>query len=338
VPPIKQSVPLTGLKKAAVLMIALGPEIAAEIYRNLSDKEIELITIEIANSGRVTPELIAQVIEEFYHTCMAKQYVAHGGITTARQILERALGPGKSMEILQRLQGVFNTKPFDFLKHLDPTVLCRFVQNEHPQTIALVLSHLHYDQAALVMASLDPEMQSEVSLRIATMKETSPEIIADVERVMEKKFSSILAQETTIAGGVETLAELLDHIDQRTQKALLASMEQQEPLIANEVKKKLITFDDLERLDDHSVQKMLFRVDNKELATALKGANDGVKKQIMKNMSIRAARMLQEDMELMGPVRVSKVEESQQKIISTIRKMEEDGEITISRSPNEKFL
>jgi flagellar motor switch protein FliG len=338
VPPRNRPKKETGLRKAAILMIALGPEVAADIYRSLSDREIEMITIEIANSGAVTPDMIAEVMEEFYHTAMAKQYMAHGGLTTAKDILEKALGPGKAMEVIERLQGVLLGNPFDFLKHIDPGTLCQFVKNEHPQTIALVLSHLNYDQAAIIMQSLEPDMQSEVSLRIATMSETSPEIISEVERVLERKLSNVISQEVTISGGIDALAELINRVDQKTQKSLIEKMELQEPVIAAELKKQLFTFDDIGFIDDRALQRMLNDIDTKDLATALKGANNDVQNQIFRNMSSRAATMLREDMEMLGPIQVKRVEESQQKIISALRKMEENGEITISRSDEETFI
>ncbi|MFH1738881.1 MAG: flagellar motor switch protein FliG, partial [bacterium] len=209
---------ITGRKKAAILMVTLGPEVAADVYRNLGDEEIEQITLEVANLGTVPAEMTAQVIEEFYHTSMAKQYIGHGGIGTAREILEKALGPGKAIEIIERLQGMLQGSPFDFLKKVDPSHLLNFIQSEHPQTIALILAYLEYDQAAAIMSALSPELQTEVALRVATMDQTAPEIISEVERVLERKIATVLSQEFTVAGGIESLAELLNRVDRATEK------------------------------------------------------------------------------------------------------------------------
>ena len=217
----KEKAKLTGRKKAAILMVTLGPDIAADVYRCLTDEEIEQVTLEVANLGNVPQELVNQVIEEFYHTAMAKQYISAGGINTARDILEKALGPGKAMEIIERLQGMLQGTPFDFLKKVDPNHLLNFISSEHPQTVALILAHLDFDQSAVIMSALSPEMQTEVALRIALMEQTSPEIISEVERVLERKIATVLSQEFSVAGGIEALAELLNRVDRATEKSIL---------------------------------------------------------------------------------------------------------------------
>lgn len=334
----KEKAKLTGRKKAAILMVTLGPDVAADIYRNLSDEEIEQITLEVANLGTVPQELTAQVIEEFYHTAMAKQYIGSGGISTAREILEKALGPGRAMEIIERLQGMLQGSPFDFLKKVDPNNLLRFIQNEHPQTIALILAHLEYEQSAVIMSALPPELQTEVALRIATMDQTAPEIISEVERVLERKIATILSQEFTVAGGIEALAELLNRVDRATEKGILETLEEENQELAVEIKKLMFTFDDVILLDDRAIQQVLKEVDMKELAVALKGANEEVKSKIFNNVSSRAADNIREDMEFMGPVRVKQVEEAQQKIVAIIRRLEESGEIIISRGGDEETM
>ncbi|MBI1389411.1 MAG: flagellar motor switch protein FliG [bacterium] len=326
---------MTGRRKAAVLMLSLGPEVAADVYRGLSDHEIEQITLEIANLQGVPPDQKTQVIEEFYHTAMAKQYMSHGGVNTAKQILEKALGPGKAMEILERLQGVIAGRPFDFLKHVGAGELVNFVRNEHPQTIALILAHLSHDQAALILTELPNDIQQEVVLRIAGMENTSPEIISDVERILEKKLSNLLAHDYREAGGVDALAELLNQVEPSASKKILESMQTQDPELAAEVKSRMFTFDDLIMLDDRAMQRVLSSIDMKELAAALKGAGDDLRKQVFHNLSTRAARNLQEDMEMMGPVRVQQVEESQQKILNLLKSMEESGQIFIGRPGKE---
>lgn len=328
----RESGELTGRKKAAILLLSLGPDIASDIYRNLSDKEIEQITFEIANLQSVSPERKNEVIEEFYHTAMAKQYISHGGVGTAKEILERAVGSGKAMEILERLQGVLTGQPFDFLKHVDIGQLSTFVQNEHPQTIALILAHLNPEQSAKIMNSLPPETQRDVAVRIAGMDQTNPEIISEVERILEQKLANVLSQELNQAGGVEALAELLNQLETSSSKRILENVEQQNSELASEVKKRMFTFDDLVVLDDRSLQKVLSSIDTRELALALKGANEAVRMQIFGNMSARAAEMLRDDLDSMGPVRIQQVEESQQNILNLLRRMEEEGEIFIERS------
>ncbi len=329
---------LTGRKKAAILMVSLGPEVAADVYRNLADEDIEQITLEVANLGTVPSELTAQVIEEFYHTAMAKQYIGHGGVATAREILEKALGPGKSIEIIERLQGMLQGSPFDFLKKVDPSHLLSFIQNEHPQTVALILAYLDYDQSAKIMSSLSPEMQSEVAHRIAVMDQTAPEVISEIERVLERKISTVLSQEFTVAGGIESLAELLNRVDRTTEKTILETLEDENQELAVEIKKLMFTFDDVTILDDRAIQQVLKEIDMKELAVALKGANEEVKNKIFENISSRAADNIREDMEFMGPVRVKQVEESQQKIVSVIRRLEESGEIQVARGGEEDMM
>ncbi|MEW6237689.1 MAG: flagellar motor switch protein FliG [Candidatus Omnitrophota bacterium] len=329
---------LSGRKKAAILLLAIGPESASEVYRNLTDQEIEQLTLEIANVGNVTNDQIAQVVEEFYHTAMAKQYISYGGIGTARDILEKALGPGKAMEIIEHLQGILTGHPFDFLKHVDPDNLFNFVQHEHPQTIALILAHLTEEQAAVILSALPPELQHEVALRIATMDQTSPEIISDIERVLEKKLSNLLSQEYSVAGGVDSLADLLNRLDQNSSQTILERIEAENQELASELKKQMFTFNDIVLLDDRTLQKMLQRVDSKDLMAALKGAREDVKEMILRNMSSRAAQMLKEDIETMGPIRVKAVEESQQRIIEIMRRMEESGEIQIHRAGNDDYV
>lgn len=334
----KREVPLTGRKKAALLLLAIGPDSAAEIYRHLSDTEIEQITLEVANSGNISQEKTAKVIEEFYHTAMAKQYISHGGLQTAREILEKALGPGKAMEIIENLQGMLTGNPFDFLKHVDLNNLLNFLQHEHPQTIALILSHLNDDAAAGILSALEPEIQKDVALRIATMDQTNPEIISEIERILEKKMATMLSQEYTPSGGIDSLAELLNRVDRSTSRTILDSLETENQELASEIKKQMFTFDDLVMLNDRTLQKVLQGVNMKDMAAALKGATDEVRTQILGNVSSRMAQTLVEDMELMGPVRIQTVEESQQKIINLIRAMEENGEIDSLHAADEEYI
>lgn len=321
----------TGRRKAAILMLSLGPEAASEVYRNLSDREIEQLTLEIANLGAVREEQSREVIEEFYHTAMARQYINHGGVGVAREILEKAMGAGKAGEVIERLQGALTTHPFEFLKHADAAYLAELVQREHPQTAALILSHLDCAKAASVLSALPPEIRAEIALRIANMDRISPEVLEEVERVLEKKMASMLAGELSASGGVSAVAELLNRLDPRAIRGILENLEDNDRELASEVKRRMFTFDDLVMLDDKTLQKILRHIDFRELATALKGAGDDLRGQIYGNLSHRAAETLQDEIDTMGPVRVRSVEESQQKIINLLRQLEESGEIELSR-------
>jgi flagellar motor switch protein FliG len=321
----------SGRQKAAILLVALGPEIAAEIYRNLTDTEIEQVTVEIATLGPVDPEMVHRILEEFYHTALARQHIRQGGIEKAREILDKAMGSQRALEIIGRLQGALQVSPFDFVKRVEPEQLLSFIQGEHPQTIALILSHLHPEQAAPIISALPPEQQAEVALRIATMDQTAPEITREVERVLERKIATVLSQEFTMVGGVEALAELLNRVDRSTERSIMETIEAENAELADAVKQLMFVFEDIVLLDDRAIQQVLKEVDQKELAMVLKGASEDVKEKVFGNMSSRAAEIIKEDMEFMGPVRLKQVEEAQQRVVAIIRRLEESGEITVSR-------
>lgn len=329
---------LSGRRKAAILLVALGSEIAAKVYQHLTDREIELITVEVATLGTIAKEVTAEVIEEFYHTALAKEYMKSGGIGTAKDILEKALGSNKAVEIIERLQGALQVSPFDFAKRIDPKHLLTFIQNEHPQTIALVLAYLDPEQAAPIMSALPPDLQADVAMRIALMDQTTPEIISEVEKVLERKISNVLSQEFSVAGGIETLAELLNRVDRTTEKGILESLEDENMELAQEVKKLMFVFEDLVLLDNRAMQQVLKEVDAKELGVALKGASEEVREKIFSNMSARAGDIIKEDMEFMGPVRLKQVEEAQQRIVAIVRRLEESGEIVVSRGGEEEMI
>lgn len=329
---------LSGIKKAAILIVELGSERSAEIYKHLSDDEIEDITIEIATLGSVPKETSSTIVEEFYHTALAKKYISQGGIDLAKEILDKALGGERANEIVGRLQGALQVSPFDFVKKVDPVHIHNFLQGEHPQTIALILAHLEPEQASKILSALSPEVQTEVATRLATMDQTSPEIISEVERILERKIASVNSQEVSAAGGVESLAELLNRVDRSTEKLILETLEERNQDLAEEVKKLMFVFEDIIVLDDRGIQQVLKEIDPKDLAMALKGSSDEVKEKVFKNMSQRAAETIREDMEFMGPVRLRNVEEAQQRIVAAVRRLEEAGEIIISRGGEEDIL
>ena len=329
---------MTGTEKAAVLLIALGPEKSASIFKHLKEDEIETLTLEIANTRSVSPKMKEEVIDEFYQVCLAQQYIAEGGIGYAKELLEQALGAEKAMEVINRLTASLQVRPFEFIRKTDPSQLLNFIQDEHPQTIALILSYLPSSQAATIVSSLPPEKQPDVAKRIAIMDRTSPDVIKEVEKVLERKLSSLVNQDYTIIGGVDSIVEILNTVDRGTEKHIMETLEIDEPELADEIRKKMFVFEDILSLDDRAIQRVLRDVDNNDLAIALKGTTEDVQNVIFKNMSSRLAAMLQEDMEFMGPVRMKDVEEAQQKIVNIIRKLEDAGEIVISRGGGDEII
>ncbi len=329
---------LKGIQKAAILLIALGPEKSSLIFKHLKEEEIEDLTLEIANTKSVTPQVKEKVINEFYEVCLAQQYIAEGGIGYAKELLEKALGADKAMDVIGKLTASLQVKPFEFVKKTDASQLLNFIQDEHPQTIALILSYLSAGQAATILGALVPEKQAEVARRIATMDRTSPDVIREVERVLESKLSSLVNQDYTIIGGVDAVVEILNTVDRGTEKHIMETLEVEEPELADEIRKKMFVFEDILLLDDRAIQRVLRDVDNNDLAIACKGSTEEVQNAIFSNMSKRLAEMIREDMEFMGPVRMKDVEEAQQKIVNIIRKLEDSAEIVISRGGGDEIV
>ncbi len=327
-----------GLQKSAILMIALGPERSSKLFAHLKEEEIESLTLEIANTKSVDQATKDAVIDDFYALCLAQQYIAEGGIGYAKELLEKALGTDHAMDVIGRLTASLQVRPFEFVRKVDPSQLLNFIQDEHPQTIALILSYLSASQSAQIIGALPPDKQADVAKRIAMMDRTSPEIIQEVERILEKKLASLANQDFTIAGGVDAVVEILNTVDRATEKHILETLEIEEPELADEIRKKMFVFEDILLLDDRSIQRVLREVENSELAIALKSANEEVQETIFKNMSTRLVSMIKEDMEFMGPVRMKDVEEAQQKIVNIIRKLEDTGEIVISRGGGDEIV
>lgn len=329
---------MTGIQKAAVLLISLGPEKSATIFKHLKEDEIEQLTLEIANTRSVSPQVKEDIINEFYEVCLAQQYIAEGGIGYAKELLEKALGTEKAMQVISKLTSSLQVRPFEFIRKTEASQLLNFIQDEHPQTIALILAYLSAAQAAQVIAALPAEKQADVAKRIATMDRTSPDVIKEVERVLERKLASLVNQDYTIVGGVDAIVDILNSVDRGTEKHITESLELEEPELADEIRKKMFVFEDILLLDDRTVQRVLRDVDNNDLGIALKSANEEVKNLIFNNLSKRLAVMIQEDMEFMGPVRMKDVEEAQQKIVNVIRKLEEAGEIVIARGGGDELV
>ena len=329
---------LTGLQKSAVLLITLGPEKSASIFKHLKEEEIEELTLEIANTRRIPPQLKDEVVNEFYQVCLAQQYIAEGGIGYAKELLEKALGTEKAMDVIGKLTASLQVKPFEFIRKTEPSQLLNFIQDEHPQTIALILAYLSPQQASVIIASLPQERQADVAKRVAMMDRTSPDVIKEVEKILESKLSSLVNQDYTIIGGVDQVVEILNAVDRGTEKHIMETLEIEEPELADEIRKKMFVFEDILLLDDRAIQRVLHDVDNNDLAMALKGSNEQVQNAIFNNLSKRLAAMIKEDMEFMGPVRMKDVEEAQQKIVNIIRKLEDSAEIVISRGGGDEII
>ncbi len=335
---VKSEDHISGTQKAAILLIALGPEKSATIFKYLKEEEIEELTLEIANTRSVTPQVKEEIINEFYEVCLAQQYIAEGGINYAKELLEKALGAEKAMDVIGRLTASLQVKPFEFVRKTDPSQLLNFIQDEHPQTIALILSYLSPAQSAMVLSSLSPDRQADVVKRIAMMDRTSPDVIKEVERILESKLSNLVNQDYSIVGGVDAVVDILNTVDRGTEKHIMETLEIEEPEMADEIRKKMFVFEDILLLDDRAIQRVLRDVDNGDLAMALKGANEEVQNAIFNNMSKRLAVMIREDMDFMGPVRMKDVEEAQQKIVNVIRKLEDSAEIVISRGGGDEII
>ncbi len=329
---------MDGVEKAATLLIALGPEKSAQIFKHLKEEEIEQLTLEIANTSSVSPQTKEMVLNEFYEICLAQQYIAEGGIGYAKELLEKALGEEKAKSVIGKLTASLQVRPFEFIRKTDPSQLLNFIQDEHPQTIALILSYLPPSQSSLVISSLPPEKQADVAKRIAQMDRTSPDVIKQVEKVLERKLSSLVNQDYTIVGGVDAIVSILNSVDRGTEKHIMETLEVEEPELADEIRKKMFVFEDILSLDDRAIQRVLRDVDNSDLALALKGATEEVQNIILNNLSSRLAVMIKEDMEFMGPVRMKDVEEAQQKIVNIIRKLEDSAEIVIARGGGDEII
>lgn len=320
---------MTSIQKAAVALVAFGAEVSALVLKGLSETDLEAITIEIANLRDVPAEVEEKVIEEVHQIFMARQYISQGGVEFAKTILEKAVGSAKAREIMQRLESSLITTGFSLLKDIDPKQLTAFLQNEHPQTISLILTQLNQAHAAAVLSELSPELQSEVSLRIATMEKIGPEILKEIEQTLTSHFDQSSAG-MSASGGAKAIAEILNLIDTTAEKNILQSLEADDPDLAAEVKNMMFVFDDLILLDDRSIQRLLKEVETKDLAIALKAASDEVKQKIFVNVSERVAVMIREEMEFMGPTRLSDVEAAQGRIVESVRRLEEEGQIIIS--------
>ncbi|WP_407701291.1 flagellar motor switch protein FliG [Tumebacillus algifaecis] len=329
---------LTGRQKAAVLLVSLGPEIASKVFKHLREDEIEQLTLEIANVRKIEYEQKEDVLDEFHSIAQAQEYISQGGIEYAKDVLEKALGSQKAIDIINRLTASLQVRPFDFARKTDPNQILNFIQNEHPQTIALVLSYLDAQQAAMILSALPQERQADIARRIAIMDRTSPEVINQVERVLENKLSQMTLHDFSTGGGIDAIVQVLNGVDRATEKTILESLELQDPELAEEIKKRMFVFEDIVSIDNRSIQRVIRDVDTNDLALALKVSSEEVQEVIFRNMSKRMVETFKQDMEFMGPVRLRDVEEAQQRIVGIIRRLEESGEIVIARGGGDDII
>jgi flagellar motor switch protein FliG len=334
----KEQKELTGKQKAAILLISLGPDVSASVYKHLSEEEIEKLTLEISGVKKVDSSAKEEILEEFHNIALAQDYITQGGIGYAKTVLEKALGADQAAVIINRLTSSLQVRPFDFARKADPGQILNFIQNEHPQTIALILSYLDSAQAGQILSELPQEVQADIARRIAVMDSTSPEIINEVEQILERKLSATVTQDYTQTGGIEAVVDVLNGVDRATERTILDALEIQDPELAEEIKKRMFVFEDIVTLDNRAIQRVIRDCENEDLMLALKVSSDEVKEIVFKNMSKRMVETFKDEMEYMGPVRLRDVEEAQSRIVAIIRRLEEAGEIVVARGGGDDII
>jgi flagellar motor switch protein FliG len=328
----------TGVRKAAVLLISLDQAQAAEIMKRLPLDAAEEVSREIASLKEVGVTMRREVFVEFYNLALANSYVTEGGLEYAKLLLRKSLKTDEADRIIKQVTQMVQTTPFSFLQKAESENLLTFIQDEHPQTIALILAHLPPLKASEILVGLPSQKQIEVVKRVANMEQTNPEVIKEVERGLEHRLSDIVSQTFEKAGGVDTVAEILNLADRSTEKGIMEGLEAEDPDLVEQIRRLMFVFEDILLVNDKGIQSVLKEVDNDALSLALKTASDELKQKIFKNMSERASQLIQEDMQYMGPVRVSDVEAAQQKIVDIVRRLEDSGEIIISGRGGEKEM
>lgn len=334
----KEQKELTGKQKAAILLISLGPDVASSVYKHLSEEEIEKLTLEISGVKKVESLAKEEILEEFHNIALAQDYISQGGIGYAKTVLEKALGNEQAAIIINRLTSSLQVRPFDFARKADPGQILNFIQDEHPQTISLILSYLDAAQAGQILSELPQEMQADIARRIAVMDSTSPEIINEVEQILERKLSATVTQDYTQTGGIESVVDVLNGVDRSTERTILDALEIQDPELAEEIKKRMFIFEDIVTLDNRAIQRVIRDCESEDLMLSLKVSSDEVKEIIFKNMSKRMVETFKDEMEFMGPVRLRDVEEAQSRIVAIIRRLEEAGEIVVARGGGDDII
>lgn len=328
----------TAASRAAAVIVALGAEEASNVYKFLREDEIETLSLEVAKLNRLTQEDLQEIIDDFYGLCVTQKVISEGGIIYAKDVLEKAFGPEQAGDFIQRISNAMQTRPFDFIRKANYRSLMMMIQNETPQTIAFILSYAKADQASHIIGELSKETQLEVVRRIATLESVSPEIVEIVEKIMERKFSTVVSQDMAEIGGVNYVADIMNHTDRATEKHIFDELNKQDPELSENIRKLMFVFEDITILDDMSIQRLLRDVDTQDLAVAIKGSNEEVKNTLLSNMSTRARENLLTDIEYLRNVRLRDVEEAQQRIVGIIRALEESGEIVISRGEEDEII
>ena len=334
----RKSATLSNKQKAAVLLISLGPDVASNVYKHLTEEEMEKLTLEISSVRTVDTQAKEEVMDEFFNIVRAQDYISQGGIGYAKTVLEKALGAEQALEIINRLTSSLQVRPFDFARKADASQILNFIQNEHPQTIALILSYLEPEKAGQILSELPQELQADIARRIAIMDSTSPEVISEVEAILERKLSTTVTQDYTQTGGVEAVVDVLNGVDRTTEKTILDSLALDDPELADEIKKRMFVFEDIVTLDSRSIQRVIRESENEDLLLSLKVSSDEVKSIIYRNMSATMVDTFKEEMEYMGPVRLKDVEEAQMRIVNIIRRLEDAGEIIVARGGGDDIL
>ena len=328
----------TSREKAAILLISLGKEYSAALYKHLSEEEISDMTLSITTTRRVEPEIREQIIDEFYEMCLAQKFITEGGIDFAREILEKAIGPERAEEMIRKLSSSLQVRPFDFIRRVDSNQILNVIHNEHPQIIALVLSYIEPRQSAQIIASLPSDRQTEIISRISKMGSSSAEYVKEAERILERKVTSMGYTDNIVVGGIDTIVDIVNALDRASEKNILESLDVSDSELADEIRKRLFVFEDIAKLNNVTVQRVLREINNADLAVALKMATEDVQRTIFTNISKRLQEMIKDDMEVMGPIRVRDVEEAQQKIVNVIRKLQDTGEIIVSRGAEDEVI
>lgn len=329
---------LTGVQKVAVLLVGLGQEVSIEVFKQLTEPEIDLLTMEMSNIRQLKNSQTEEVLDEFYEMLLEQDFMNEGGLDYVRDILEQALGKEKALEAIGRLTNRLQVKPFHFARRADPTQILNILQHEHAQTIALVLSYLDAKQSSQILAELPQEKQADVARRIALMESTSPDVIHQVEQILERKLSASGVQDYTSTGGVEAIVRVLTQVDRGTERAILTSLEEDNPELVEEIKKRMFVFEDIVHMDARSIQRVLREVNDNDLIFALKVASEDVKAVVYSNISTRRAETIRDEISTMGPVRLKDVEKAQTDIVTLIRSLEENGEIVLSRGEGDDVV
>ena len=329
---------LSSKEKAAILMISLGENNAAKLYKYLSEDEIEQLTLTLSGMQRVDAKVKEAVVKEFYEICLAQEFISEGGLGYARAVLEKALGQEKADQLIERLSSSLQVRPFEFVRKAESIHISNLVYNESPQTIALLLSYIDPKQAADVIINLPPDTQVEVIRRIANMASVQPEYIQEVERIMEKRLASMGLSDKTVVGGIDSVVQIINSIDRGTEKFILESLEAGDADLADDIRRRMFVFEDIIKLSNQAIQRVLKEVETADVTIALKGATEEVKKTVFANVSKRVQEMMVDDMQVMGPVRVRDVEAAQQRIVNVIRQLEEAGEIIVSRGEGDDVI